>query len=100
MRGGLYFSFYQKSVFLKHPNIYVYIGVHICTIQNITQETGYFRDGVITGPMPSFVIYICATMSFEIGKINKDMQLILYSPALWVIHTDFCPRSFHLGHAT
>ena len=28
------------------------------------------------------------------------MQLILYSPGIWVIHRDFCPRSIHLGHAT
>ena len=28
------------------------------------------------------------------------MQLILYSPGIWVIHRDFCPRSIHFGHAT
>ena len=28
------------------------------------------------------------------------MQLILYSPGIWVIHRDFCPRSIHLGHTT
>ena len=25
MHGGLYFSFSQKSVFLKHPNVYAYM---------------------------------------------------------------------------
>ena len=29
----------------------------------------------------------------RIERINKDMQLILYSPGIWVIHRIFYPRS-------
>ena len=36
----------------------------------------------------------------RIERINKDIQLILYSPGIRVIHRDYCPCSIHWGHAT
>ena len=56
MRGGLYFSFSQKSVFLKHPSVYV---VSLFVIVSV------------------YVLCLCVIVSVYVGSNDIAGKLLL-----------------------
>ena len=78
MPGGLYFSFSQKSVFLKHPSVYVVslfviVSVYVlclCVIVSVYVLSLFVIVGV-------YVLFLCVIVSVYVGSNDIAGKLLL-----------------------